>query len=298
MIYKDNVPYKLTPAEVKQYSGRRVFKIARNLAKWDANDQRVRKPHSILLEPFYTLADKDGAGKEEVRYVKSSRPKTEGGVTFQSYTPSQIEIPNTGKIEVENDAEYCYFLSLHPANEDSPNRNERIPVLFYIENKPKQADQLVKKKQALFDAQSLLYSMDKRLPEKDLRGIALSYPDLIGNVENFTLSEVIGALDVKVNHDPIAFMKLVKSERTQIKYLINAATNHKLVRFVQPKMGWYTIEDGNDKDLVAKVQKGSDPVETLIDHLLMDDTKKYAEYFERTIKEIKASRKQTAQEVA
>lgn len=298
MIYKDNIPYKLTAEEVKKYGGKKNFRIARNLAKWDATDGRIRRPNAVFIEPFYTLFDKAEGSTQEIRYVKSSRPKTEAGVTFQSYTPSQVEFPTTGRITVENDSEYCYFLSNHPANEDSPNRNEKIPVLFFIENKPKQADALVKKKQALFDAQTLLFSMDKRLPEKDLRGIALSYPDLVGSVDEWSTAEVIAALDMKVQADPLAFMKLVRSERTQIKYLISAAVQHKLMRFSQPKGGWFTLEDGEDKEMIVKIVKGKDPQETLIDHLLMDDTKKYSEYFERTIKEIKSKAKQTVEEVA
>src|SRR3954469_5757063 len=121
MLYKDNQPYKLSTEEIKKYSGKKTFLLARGTAKFDQTDQRVRRPNSLRIEPHYILTDPETGATTEIRYAATApQMRSDQGISYQQWNPSEIVFPQKGKLTVTNDAEMNYFMSNHPKNADSP----------------------------------------------------------------------------------------------------------------------------------------------------------------------------------
>lgn len=281
MIYKNNEPYKLTKEEIRMYSGKVTFMLTPELVKWDAEDQRVRKPNSIHLEPRYFLFDKENGSTYEVRYVTSTMPKKDGNVSYTEFNPSEIVIPPAGKIIVDNDPEFCYFLSNHPANQDSPNFDTNKTAIFMIENRAEQARKRIKANEALYEAQSLLFHPTEGLSEKDLRALARSYPDLAGYVDGYTIEQVKDMLMNKARINPTQFIKAARDQRTAILNIVTMAKEMNLLQYVAGKRSWVLKEGGVEKDTILVVKKDKDAIEALLDYLIFEDKKNTLAYFTR-----------------
>lgn len=297
MLYKDDQPYKLQKEEVKKYSGKKIYRLAKNLVKWDAEDQRIRKPNSLMLEPFYTFNDIANGRTEVIRYTTSAREKKDGNLTYTAYMPSEVAFPVTGKIVIENNPEYAFWFDHHPNLDGGINKDPKKPSLFFLENKAKEATTKVKAAQDKFDAESMILHMTERLSEEKLRALACSYPDLVGLVDDMELDEVKRVLLVKVNEDPSAFVKMSKDDRTKIKYIINHAVQYKKMGWNPGKMTWFKKENGQEKEQLTRVTKGSDPIESLID-FLQGDTTGYREFFEKQVALEKERKKNPASQAA
>lgn len=284
MIYKNNEPYKLTKEEMKMYSKRVVYLLMPSMAKWDRADQRVRRPNSIQLEPFYTVFNDLDGQSTEIRYARTApQQKTENNVTNTSWNPSQLEFPQSGKIVVDkNDPEMNFFWANHPLNEGNEKRDTKRTALFFPENRAALAAKAVKATQKRFDAISLIFHPTDGLDEKNLRIVASAYTDLVAHIQNpeFTLDQIKDALKRKAEADPDFFLKAARSPRTRIKHLLDAAIEAKLMRYIASRKQWVKVEDGADKDVMLTIRDREDAVERVIEFLMNEDKHGYKTYFE------------------
>lgn len=286
MLYKNNEIYKLTKEETKKFSKKTTYLLMPHYFKYDHQDERIRKPNSIMMEPFYILFDTESGGSTEVRYAKTTpQKKIENGNTYEMWNPSEVEFPQSAKIVVENDPEMNYFLANHPQNDANPKRDANKRSVFYPENRAELAAKNVKIAQKKFDAIAMIFHPTDGLDEKNLRLVASCYPDLVQQSQNadFTLEQLQDALRRKAEESPEFFLKSARSPRTKLKHLVNAAVAAKHLRYVPSKKTWFKVEAEQERDVIVTVKEGQDAIEKLIDYLQLDDKRGFVQYFEQQL---------------
>lgn len=285
MIFKNNEPYRLSKEEIALHSKRVVYLLHQSLVQWDYQDQRLRKPNTLMMEPYYSMYDADQGQTVEVRYAHTiPQKKLEGSVPTTVWNPSEIEFPKSGRLIVEaNNPEFNYFLANHPSNEANENRPTHKTPQFFPQNRAALASKSVAKQKLRFEAEALIFHPTEGLKDIDLKMVAKSYPDLVGFADTWTMDELKDALRVKAIANPELFMKAAKSPKTKARFTINNAISSKLLAYNMGKKTWYKKEDEQEKEIILTVKQGDDPMDALIEFLMIKDKKDYLKYFETAL---------------
>ncbi len=301
MLYKNDVKYDLTPAQIKaietkfgRFPVRAIYPKERVKPSRLKSNRKPDKPAGISFP--YRAVRKTATGTEIWRYAEEVI-HLDGGK--KKYIPQNFKYEGTVVLTKE-DVELIWFLlnvcpytrPMSDKEEDRKNWNGRPPKVQF-ENLVKEAtdEVLIKKDTAEFMA--MVYSSSVGLTDQKLKEVAKAL--FINNVDDITINEVKIQVEKAVMVDRRngvkKFMKMVNSEAVlTVRANIQRAIDEKLIKYTPNTKEWVWLgDDGKKRELISKLGRGIRPDDAIYDLYIGDEGLKESIQSALKIKEIDRS---------
>lgn len=256
----------------RNYGKKNVFTILHENLRYHEKAKKVVTCAGVSVEAFcqVTLA----ANKHsivELRYARNQRAKAGLAGEF-TYTPENIDIPSSGVLEVDNDAELSFFLSMHSRSLNSGNNQNDVTKKFMKFVKGDRSKKELDKQKYIQRIKALVMG-DTSLPKSDVLLWAKSIQRM--NIPNFFIDvdsmdydevqlEMLRLTDAHPENVKLAF----QSQDNQIRRDIDTAMKNKMLWYTKADLSW-KMKLGDGEELVVcqfrQQDMKLDPIDLLID---------------------------------
>ena len=273
MLYKNDVPYKLTNGDLKVLNDKfKRFPLAiiyppERITKNRSpqNNGKPDKPNSISFPLTATV--KTTTGAEQWRYAENVIIKDHG---VKKYTPKNLRF--NGRLPLqETDAELAWFLFTKSEYCKGGLNHRGKTYKFMFEDLISDAERQADLEAVRSQVKSLIYGKEMGLSEERLRMVAKAY--FIKNVDMLALGQVKVAIEHQVNRDPTngmkKFIEMTKGDeilklRVRMQDLIDAQR----LKFDTAKKEWAWIDGDKKLESICKVAPGVSPNDVLCEYYL------------------------------
>jgi len=272
MLYKNDVPYKLTNADLKVLNDKfKRFPLAivyppeRITKNRSPQNKLPDKPNSISFPLSATV--KTNLGADHWRYAENVLIKDHG---VRKYIPKSLRF-NGRQLLQETDAELAWFLYTKSEYCKEGLNQKGKTYKFMFEDLVTDAERQAEAEAVRSQVKSLIYGKDMGLSEDKLRAVAKAY--FIKNVDLLALGQVKVAIEHQVNRDPVRglqkFIEMTKGDeilkiRVRMQDLIDA----KKLKFETAKKEWIWTDGDKKLESICKVAPGANPNDIICDYYL------------------------------
>lgn len=271
MLYKNDVPYKLAPNDLKVLKEKfKRFPLAityppERIIKSRSKNPQPDKPNSISFPLSATV--KTNLGADHWRYADNVIIKEHG---VKKYTPKSLRF--NGRLMLDEvDAELAWFLFTKSEYCKGGLNQKGKSFKFMFEDLISEAERQSDIEATRSQVKSLIYGKEMGLSEERLRAVAKAY--FIKNVDLLSFGQVKVAIEHQVNRDPInglqKFIEMTKGdELINIRMRMQDLMDAKLLKYDTTKKEWAWIEGDKKLDSICKVAPGKNPTDVLYDYYL------------------------------
>jgi len=272
MLYKNDEPYKLAPADIKLINDRFhskwplniVYPPERIVPSRSKKNRLPDKPNSASW-PLTAIVRTD-SGIEQWRYAENVIVKEHG---VRKYTPKNIMF-NGRRALTKGDIELVWFLYTK-SEYCKGGLNQGNKVKFMFEDLITAAELKAEKESMMTQVKTMIHSKDFGLSEQKLRIVAKAY--FVKNVDDLTFAQVKLALEHNIMRDKEKGMKkfiemidLEELVKTRVK--IQEVIDKGFLKYAVDKKEWVWIEEGQKPNRLFKVPVGINADDAIYDYYM------------------------------
>jgi len=282
MLYKDDVPFKVTDSmveEVYKFMGwskkhkprPAVIKFPESIYRFDRNNNRKVRPLRVNI-PLEMTNFVDGEGSVKWNYTESPAREVD---KMMVYPRKSKPMTGTFSVGVEK-IDLLWFLikSKYRANmPDEPYRVQASKPLFKVEMKEKEAEAKLAKDKLQTQIKAYINGdVNTAWTIEKIRKYALAFG--VEEAEEMGPNEVKMTLLGRINGEPDGYERFEKltnsNDETEIIYIVKKAINQDKIRFTKTRK-WVFVEKGKDGQEICGIRIRLTAEESLVEFLKEDN---------------------------
>ncbi len=250
-----------------------VFKLLKEKTKADPGNRMVRHQDRRSMDPV--VSGRVDGEFITVRYYKSKTGKGNDAI----YTPARIYHKGMEmKVDAKKDKELAFFLSICGMCKDSPIARGKSGKHFFIDDKIKNAKELLKSESRIASLINSIHAMPVSQVKRIAHGLKLSGTTSTGKKVSRSVSgigsepiEAIRAQLINIAKDlPREFADMMSDQDTLLKGSIREAKAEGVI--LQRNLGkgivaWNWRKDIEDGSEICRSRSGQDPYVAIFQHV-------------------------------